>query len=300
MIFLLIHLLLCSIQDTNYLNISLKPNERRNVELKGILLVFINSYQYSSDDVIFYHNKNGKISEYKPSDHLAFREGSLEIFSKKGVTFQSWILPSNSCPTNNYVVDPSQMTTLQIFFDSTPQFCIFTHLNFPFTALTFESNYNMTSNVMIRQSNWIPIQQRKTYSVNQPFIFFGKSNGNSLGYASIVYTAGNGKCNIAQIKEDDKKNPDIEINCQDYLRKFNMWLWGFIIIVAFAIIIYVLNHFRIINLYQYWNPPRISGNTFTNRVEEHLVIEESLENNQVDDTPNNETNTQQQSPHDAL
>lgn len=300
MLCFLLNILSWSLQSTNYLNISLKPNEKKVFDLSGFLLVFINSFQYSSDDVIFHHKKNDLISEYKPSNHLAFREGSLEVFSKNGISFQSWLLPSKSCPANNYVVDPSQMTTLQVFFDSVPQFCIFTHFNFPFSALHYDSDYNITSNVMLSQTNWIPILRKKTYSVDQPFILYGQTDGNSLGYASIVYTAGNGKCKITKITEGNQTPANIDIDCQNYLRNFNMWLWGFVILAVFAIILFVLIHFRIINLYKYWTPDRISSNIYANRIEEHLVIEESLENTQIDNTTNESNLQQQQPPQDAL
>lgn len=288
-----------SLQE-NWVNISLKPNEKKIIDLNGFLLVFIKSLQYSSDDIIFHHKKDATVIEYKPSNHLSFREGTLEVFSKNGISFLCWLLPSNSCPANNYVVEPSQMTTLQVYFDSIPQFCIFTSFDFPFSALLFDTDYNVTSNVMIPKSEWIPIKQKKTYSVNDPFILYGKANDNLLGYASIIYTAGNGKCKIAQIKEGNKNFPNIDINCQNYFRNFNMWLWAFFIILGFTIIVFVLVYFRIINLHKYWSPARTLNNSYANRVEEHLVIDEAPEStNQVDDTPN-ESNDQQQHPHDAL
>lgn len=288
-----------SLQGSNRFNITLKPNEKKVIDLTGLLIIYINSFQHSTDDITFRHNKNGLISEFNPSNHLAFREGSLEIFSKNGASFPVWLLSSESCPVNNYVIEPSQMTMLHFFLDSTPQFCIFTHFNFPFSALILDSTDNLSSNVKLLKSDWIPIMQRKTYSVSEPFLLQGKAQGRSFGDVSIVYTVGNGKCNIAQIKENNQDWPEINILCQNITRKFNMWLWGFVIFLGFTLTAFVLIYFGIINLRKYWNPSRIPGNRFANRVEEHLEIEESLEgNSQVDVTA--ETNNQQQPPHDAL
>ena len=76
MIFLLIHLLLCSIQDTNYLNISLKPNEIESyaIELKRAL-----QDEISNDDYLlighcqaYYQNDQAKVAtikEFSPDMH---------------------------------------------------------------------------------------------------------------------------------------------------------------------------------------------------------------------------------------
>ena len=77
-----------------------------------------------------------------------------------------------------------------------------------------------------------------------------------------------------------------------------MWLWFFIILLVFGLGFYLLIHFQYINLKQYWYPAGIPSNTYSNRVEEHLEIEETPETtDQVDNTPDANN---QQPPHDAL
>ncbi|OHS97485.1 hypothetical protein TRFO_36308 [Tritrichomonas foetus] len=279
-------------KSTSFVNISLKANEKQIINLNESLFVYISSYGFRNDDLSLTHASDEAQEFFDPSFHHAFRGGSLEISAKKNISLQAWLLPSTKCPYNNYVISPHLLTVAQFNLPTTSSFCIFSHMNLPYSGLMYEADVlsgKTTASVMTLGADTpYVLQNQKMVSIMKPFFMEFTSSGTILGrpVVNIFYAFSKGICSIAKINEKDKSWPEIHaFRCQKYKPNFSIFLVGLLIVAGFAVILTMLIYKGWINLKTFWYPNISPGANIqrTERIEEHLEIEETPEPNETAD-----------------
>ena len=288
--------------ETNQIEVNLKPNEKKKIDLSDSLFVYINSYNFFKDDFKFNYYENATIDKYttySADQHRSFREGSLEIVANKEILFKGWKIPSTLCPKNNYVINSYYNGTFHVSLKSLPHFCFFTQMNIPFLGIQYkEASFAQNSNKIFLIENGANtiynLSKSILYSISSPSLV-GYSETYPItfqngGFQMSFSFANGNKCNFEPIHENGNEPEDFnfDIKCEKYRRTFNMWLLMVAILILFALLFYSLMQINWIRpkqfFYQTFTPQFNSNLEPTQRVEEHLVIEESPE------TINDQTN----------